>query len=279
MNLYFGPCRCSTHMSLFVFFVLLKAADRHGRRISATLYEEVKRSHDNDAFAKLVTQATASGKYRYLAVSNSRVKAFWRTDVLVPNMFIVAVLSVLATQAAARYTADWASLDSRPLPSWYDEAKLGIFVHWGVYSVPGFHDEWFWYNWLLRQPPSPDCVDYMKRNYPPGFTYPEFAPDFTARFFDPGEWADIFKASGAKWVIFNLFSIFFFFLALVLHAKWTREWHVLVCNLLCRYVVLTAKHHEGFTNWGSPFSWNWNSVDTGPHRDLVGELGDAVRNR
>lgn len=46
-----------------------------------------------------------------------------------------------------------------------------------------------------------------------------------------------------------------------------------------RYVVLTAKHHEGFTNWGSPVSWNWNSVDTGPHRDLVGDLGEAVRNR
>ncbi|XP_052554654.1 tissue alpha-L-fucosidase isoform X2 [Tympanuchus pallidicinctus] len=43
------------------------------------------------------------------------------------------------------------------------------------------------------------------------------------------------------------------------------------------YVVLTAKHHEGFTNWGSPVSWNWNSLDTGPHRDLVGELGQALR--
>uniref|UniRef100_A0A8D0G670 Tissue alpha-L-fucosidase n=1 Tax=Sphenodon punctatus TaxID=8508 RepID=A0A8D0G670_SPHPU len=46
-----------------------------------------------------------------------------------------------------------------------------------------------------------------------------------------------------------------------------------------RYVVLTTKHHEGFTNWGSPVSWNWNSVDTGPHRDIVGELGEALRER
>lgn len=44
-------------------------------------------------------------------------------------------------------------------------------------------------------------------------------------------------------------------------------------------MVLTAKHHEGFTNWQSPNSWNWNSVDTGPYRDLVGDLGEAVRNR
>ena len=50
-----------------------------------------------------------------------------------------------------------------------------------------------------------------------------------------------------------------------------------ICDF--RYVVLTAKHHEGFTNWQSPYSWNWNSVDTGPHRDLVGDLGEAVRNR
>ncbi len=45
------------------------------------------------------------------------------------------------------YTPDWASIDSRPIPSWYDEAKVGIFVHWGVYSVPGFIDEWFWWHW------------------------------------------------------------------------------------------------------------------------------------
>uniref|UniRef100_A0A674NPB0 Alpha-L-fucosidase n=1 Tax=Takifugu rubripes TaxID=31033 RepID=A0A674NPB0_TAKRU len=158
-------------------------------------------------------------------------------------MLVAAFLTVLAARAAARYTEDWPSLDSRPLPSWYDQAKFGIFVHWGVYSVPGFHDEWFLFDWLFRQPPNQECVDFMKRNYPSGFTYPEFAPHFSARFFNPGDWADIFKASGAK------------------------------------YVVLTAKHHEGFTNWGSPFSWNWNSVDIGPHRDLVGELGAAVRSR
>ncbi|KAI1901832.1 hypothetical protein AGOR_G00038450 [Albula goreensis] len=71
----------------------------------------------------------------------------------------------------------------------------------------------------------------------------EFAPDFRAQFFDPEQWAELFQASGAK------------------------------------YVVLTSKHHEGFTTWGSPHSWNWNSVDTGPHRDLVGDLGTAVRKR
>ncbi|XP_076005863.1 tissue alpha-L-fucosidase-like [Genypterus blacodes] len=156
---------------------------------------------------------------------------------------VFVFLGALLCQAAARYSANWTSLDARPLPSWYDEAKLGIFIHWGVFSVPGFGSEWFWWHWQGQQPPDPKSVSFMKANYPPGFTYPEFAPEFRAPFFDPEEWADMFNASGAK------------------------------------YVVLTAKHHEGFTNWQSPNSWNWNSVDNGPHRDLVGDLADAVRKR
>ncbi len=111
-------------------------------------------------------------------------------------LFVLAV--VLAPQTDAQYTANWTSLDSRPLPPWYDEAKFGIFIHWGVYSVPGFRSEWFWWHWQGKQPPDQGCVNYMKENYPPGFSYPEFAPKFHAQFFDPEEWADIFKASGAK---------------------------------------------------------------------------------
>ncbi|XP_078093949.1 tissue alpha-L-fucosidase-like [Mustelus asterias] len=140
-----------------------------------------------------------------------------------------------------RYQPDWKSLDSRPLPAWYDEGKFGIFIHWGVFSVPSFGNEWFW--WNLRELHQLEYVDFMKKNYPEGFTYSQFAPEFTAEFFDPDQWAEVFRKSGA------------------------------------RYVVLTSKHHEGFTNWGSPVSWNWNSIDTGPHRDLVGDLGVAVRKR
>ncbi|XP_006631396.2 tissue alpha-L-fucosidase [Lepisosteus oculatus] len=148
---------------------------------------------------------------------------------------------LLVSAVRSRYAPDWASLDSRPLPSWYDEAKFGIFVHWGVFSVPGFGSEWFWWHWRGTQEPL--YVDFMEKNYPPGFAYPDFAPEFRAQFFDPDQWADVFEASGAK------------------------------------YVVLTAKHHEGFTNWGSAESWNWNAVDTGPHRDLVGSLGSALSKR
>ncbi|XP_062870636.1 tissue alpha-L-fucosidase-like [Trichomycterus rosablanca] len=153
---------------------------------------------------------------------------------LIWTLFFVSVSS-------DRYTPDWKSLDARPLPPWYDEAKFGLFVHWGVFSVPAFGSEWFWWNWKGAM--SPDYILFMAKNYPPGFTYPEFAPMFNAQFFEPDQWAELFEASGAK------------------------------------YVVFTTKHHEGFTNWKSPTSWNWNSVDTGPHRDLVGDLGAAIRKR
>jgi len=81
----------------------------------------------------------------------------------------------------------------------------------------------------------------MKMNYRPDFTYADFAAMFTAEFYDPSRWADIFQKAGAK------------------------------------YVVLTSKHHEGFTNWPSKVSFNWNAMDVGPKRDLVGDLAKAVK--
>ncbi|ELU12589.1 hypothetical protein CAPTEDRAFT_41728, partial [Capitella teleta] len=94
-----------------------------------------------------------------------------------------------------RYEPKWSSLDTRPLPKWYDEAKVGIFIHWGVFSVPSFETEWFWNNWHSG---SADFVKFMDENYRPGFTYADFAPQFTAEFYDPNQWADIFQAAGAK---------------------------------------------------------------------------------
>ncbi|KAJ6655628.1 hypothetical protein lerEdw1_004980 [Lerista edwardsae] len=140
-----------------------------------------------------------------------------------------------------RYSPDWASLDSRPLPAWYDAAKFGIFVHWGVFSVPAWGSEWFWWHWRGEQ--NPAYKRFVDEHFPPRTTYADFAPAFTAVDFEPDEWAKLFFEAGA------------------------------------RYVVLTSKHHEGFTNWGSKVSWNWNSVDTGPHRDLVGDLGKALKQR
>lgn len=100
------------------------------------------------------------------------------------------------TDPPRRYTADWPSLDSRPLPAWFDEAKFGVFVHWGVFSVPAWGSEWFWWHWKGEK--LPQYESFMKENYPPNFTYGDFGPRFTARFFHPDSWANLFEAAGAK---------------------------------------------------------------------------------
>ncbi|KAG7211447.1 hypothetical protein KM043_010731 [Ampulex compressa] len=138
-----------------------------------------------------------------------------------------------------KYYPTWDSLDKRPLPSWFDEAKFGIFIHWGVFSVPSFGSEWFWNNW--KEETGTKYYNFMKERYPPRFTYQDFAPEFTAEFFNASQWSEMFQASGAK------------------------------------YIVLTSKHHEGYTLWPSKYSFSWNAMDVGPNRDLVGELSKAIR--
>jgi len=112
--------------------------------------------------------------------------------------FIVELLFcyIVNIAVAHDYKPNWDSIDSRPLPQWFDEAKVGIFLHWGVFSVPSFGSEWFWSSW---EGGNPATVDFMKKNYPPGFTYADFAPQFKAEFFNPDQWVDIFKAAGAKY--------------------------------------------------------------------------------
>ncbi|XP_011501393.1 PREDICTED: alpha-L-fucosidase-like [Ceratosolen solmsi marchali] len=137
-----------------------------------------------------------------------------------------------------KYEPTWKSLDSRPLPTWFDDAKFGIFIHWGVFSVPSFGSEWFWINWKNG---NSKYERFMKNHYKPNFTYQEFANDFTAEFFNATKWSELFEASGAK------------------------------------YVVITSKHHEGYTLWPSKYSFSWNSLDVGPRKDLIGELSTAIK--
>ena len=110
--------------------------------------------------------------------------------------FILLGVCSLGT-SQVRYTPDWASLDARPIPSWYDDAKFGIFIHWGVWSVPSWGEEaaWLWIDWMNGEPAT---LEFIKKNYPPDITYADFAAQFRAEMFDPNEWADLFKASGAK---------------------------------------------------------------------------------
>jgi alpha-L-fucosidase len=176
---------------------------------------------------------------------------------------LAAALSAAAAEPAAkRYEATWTSVDSRPTPAWWSDAKFGIFIHWGVYSVPAFapkgeYAEWYWERIGRPGNPDPDSNDakirrethaFHQRVYGKEFQYADFAPKFTAEMFNADQWAEIFARSGAK------------------------------------YVVLVSKHHDGFALWPSPeadASWGrkWNAVDVGPRRDLVGELSAAVRRR
>jgi alpha-L-fucosidase len=150
------------------------------------------------------------------------------------------------------YAANWASLDSRPCPEWYLDAKFGIFIHWGVYSVPawgvkGEYAEWYWHHIADRKPADP-WWEFHRATYGEAFPYQDFAPRFTCELFDAAQWADFFVRSGA------------------------------------RYIVPTSKHHEGFCLWPSREAtrdWGrpWNSMEIGPKRDLMAELSSAVRAR
>ena len=161
------------------------------------------------------------------------------------------LLAGAAVCGGQTYEAKWESLDGRPTPQWWTDAKFGMFIHWGLYSVPawsvrGEYSEWYWNRITGDKAKNGPWWRYHSATYGTDFPYAAFAPMFKAELFDPDHWADVFQRSGAK------------------------------------YVVLTSKHHDGFCLWPSEQankSWGrpWNSVDIGPRRDLLGDLGDAVR--
>lgn len=121
------------------------------------------------------------------------------------RLLLVAMVTILCFHAnAIRYEPNWESLDKRPLPQWWVDSKIGLKMHWGVYSVPGFGREtglddtstWFWWYWQGEK--AVEYTDFMEKNYPPGMTYPDFAADFKAELFDPDFYADLIEASGAR---------------------------------------------------------------------------------
>ena len=157
--------------------------------------------------------------------------------------------------------ADWESLNARGVPEWWQDAKLGIFIHWGVYAVPAYApvgEYAEWYGESMNPVPSSDYIAehhaklrattrarHIER-YGADFDYADFAPLWKAEHYDPEDWARLFAEAGAG------------------------------------YVVLTSKHHDGFALWPSAEaseSWGrpWNAVEVGPGRDVLGELMTAVR--
>src|SRR5688500_17544834 len=138
--------------------------------------------------------------------------------VMTIRMWVFGMAAVMfaasALPAGKPYTPDWPSIDSRPTPAWWSDAKFGIFIHWGVYSVPSFapkgeYAEWYWER--IGIPGSSDANSgdaklrretraFHDRLYGKDFKYPDFAPRFTAETFDAGHWAGDFQRSGAKYV-------------------------------------------------------------------------------
>ena len=192
---------------------------------------------------RTVTLATRLSK-RHHFIQRSQVirvtMTFQRHLSLLLSLWTTLLLCKVPTVAS--WEANWESLDSRPLPQWYDNAKFGIFIHWGVFSVPSYANEWFWYQWKGAH--VEDYEKFVNKTERPNFSYQDYARRFDATLYDPDVWANVFAKSGAQ------------------------------------YVVLTSKHHEGFCNWDSrdiPTTWNWNAMDIGPRQDLVGQLSKSVK--
>ncbi|MEU8972456.1 alpha-L-fucosidase [Streptomyces monashensis] len=147
------------------------------------------------------------------------------------------------TLGTADYAPAEASLAAHQAPYWFQGAKFGIFIHWGVYSVPAWspvgkeYAEWYWDH---MQDPADAVYAHHRDTYGEDFAYDDFIPRFTAEKFDPRAWVELFRDAGAQ------------------------------------YHVLTSKHHEGFALWDTKVS-DRNAVKTGPKRDLVGELFEASR--
>ncbi|KAF1290778.1 alpha-L-fucosidase [Candidatus Enterococcus leclercqii] len=150
----------------------------------------------------------------------------------------ITMEKILQVAQQGPYTPDWNSLNDFQVPRWFREAKFGIFIHWGLYSVPAFNNEWYSRNMYINGHPE---FDHHVATYGPQkeFGYKDFIPLFTAEKFDPDEWLALFERAGA------------------------------------RYFFPVAEHHDGFQMYDSELS-QFNSVKMGPKRDILGELKNAA---
>ncbi|WEG14962.1 alpha-L-fucosidase [Pullulanibacillus sp. KACC 23026] len=140
-----------------------------------------------------------------------------------------------------KYKDDWDSLGQYKVAEWYQNAKFGLFIHWGVYSVPAFGNEWYPRNMYIQGSKEYDhhIKTYGKQKE---FGYKDFIPMFKAEKFDAEEWASLFERAGAK------------------------------------YVMPVAEHHDGFQMYKSNVS-KYNAYEMGPKRDILGELRQSLEKR
>ena len=138
------------------------------------------------------------------------------------------------------YAENWESLEKhQAAPEWFRNAKLGIYFHWGVYTVPAFGSEW--YPRQMYLPGTRENAHHLEMYGPvENFNYHDFVPEFKAEHFDPKAWVQLFQKAGA------------------------------------RFIGPVAEHHDGFSMWASRVT-PWNSLNEGPHRDVAGELASEAR--
>ena len=160
-------------------------------------------------------------------------------------IMFASIISILKLSAQAPYKATWESLDSHKMPAWYDDAKIGLSMHWGVYSVPAWaprengisYAEWYGNKMHDEKNPT---VAYHAAKYGADFTYDQFIPQWKAESYHPAEWAKFAKKMGAK------------------------------------YMFITSKHHDGFCLWPSKYT-DRNAMSMGPKKDILGEYFAAAR--
>lgn len=154
-------------------------------------------------------------------------------------LFVLILIKSKALDAQDRFQPTWESLKRHETPDWFRDAKFGIFIHWGVYSVPAFGSEWYPRN--LYQKNSKEYNHHIEKyGAPTRFGYKDFIPLFRAEKFNADEWVKLFAEAGAK------------------------------------YVVPVAEHHDGFAMYKTALS-KWNAAEMGPKVDVVGELARACR--
>lgn len=157
---------------------------------------------------------------------------------------ILLISTAIYSQVQIPYEATWESLDRHKIPQWYDDAKIGLSMHWGVYSVPAWaprengisYAEWYGYR--MHEAGNP-TVDYHQANYGKK-TYDDFIPNWKAENYNPSEWVLFAKKMGAK------------------------------------YIFITAKHHDGFCLWPTKYT-DRNAMKMGPRKDLLGPFFAAAR--
>lgn len=163
------------------------------------------------------------------------------------RILIVALLLCPLALRAQTVEPTWQSLNQRPYPQWFSDAKLGIFIHWGLYSVPAYagkegYGEWFYRGLMTGDADRRRIMSlYADTSLPVFEQYKTLTRLWHAELWNPQEWAQMFRNAGAQ------------------------------------YVLLVTKHHDGYSLWDDPYQPQWNSTMSGPHRNIVEELTAAVR--